>query len=416
MQFLTAYRFLTSVKNTGFISIISKISILGIIVGVGILITVMSVMNGFEKELRSKILGFTSHSTVYAKNNDLQLSNKIFSRIKENKKVIGHSPYIQKEGLLSSNNYTKTIFLRAINSELENTVSNIHNNMILGSFNDINKFNNSIIIGSGVAQKLFVSIGDEIELLTQIKIGSSQKLKPYKTTYIVAGIYDIGLYEYNNAFVFVDLNNFLLTAKKINNESLSLDAIRLKLEDPLNVYQFSLDFERSNKGFYTQNWSETHQSFFNAINNEKRIMFIILILIIVVAAFNITSSLLMLVISKEKDISILMTLGADKSSILKIFVLQGVILGLIGTIFGIIFGLILSHNVDSIMTAIETIFGLNLLPAEIYHLNKIPSIVDYDDVLMIGIASFVLSIFSTIYPAKKASDILPCKTLRNNAS
>ena len=142
MQFLTAYRFLTSAKNTGFISIISKISILGIIVGVGILITVMSVMNGFEKELRSKILGFTSHSTVYAKNNNLKLSNKIFSTIENLEEVIGYSPYIQKEGLLSSRNNTKTIFLRAIEPELERNVSDIDNNMILGNFDDINKFNN----------------------------------------------------------------------------------------------------------------------------------------------------------------------------------------------------------------------------------------------------------------------------------
>ena len=164
MQFLTAYRFLTSAKNTGFISIISKISILGIIVGVGILITVMSVMNGFEKELRSKILGFTSHSTVYAKNNNLKLSNKIFSTIENLEEVIGYSPYIQKEGLLSSRNNTKTIFLRAIKPELERNVSDIDNNMILGNFDDIKKFNNSIIIGSGEAQKLLVSIGDELEL------------------------------------------------------------------------------------------------------------------------------------------------------------------------------------------------------------------------------------------------------------
>ena len=415
MQFLTAYRFLTSAKNTGFISIISKISILGIIVGVGILITVMSVMNGFEKELRSKILGFTSHSTVYAKNNNLKLSNKIFSTIENLEEVIGYSPYIQKEGLLSSRNNTKTIFLRAIEPELERNVSDIDNNMILGNFDDINKFNNSIIIGSGVAQKLLISIGDEVELLTQIRIKDNQELYPYKIKYIVSGIFDIGLYEYNNAFVFIDLNNFLSIFKERNNENLYLDAIRLKLKNPLQSYRFSLDFEKSNKAFFIQDWSETHQSFFNAINNEKRIMFIILILIIVVAAFNITSSLLMLVISKQKDIAILMTLGADRSAILKIFVLQGIILGLIGTIFGIIFGLVLSHNIDSIMNVIESIFGLNLLPADIYHLNKIPSIIDYNDVLMIGISSFVLSVLSTIYPAKKASTILPSKILRNNS-
>ena len=261
---------------------------------------------------------------------------------------------------------------------------------------------------------MFVSIGDEVELLTQIKINNNQKLYPFKKKYVVSGIYDIGLYEYNNTFVMVKLNDFMTSIKKIHMNEPNIDAIRLKLKNPLNAYRFSLDFEKNNKNLYVQDWSQTHQSFFNAINNEKRIMFIILILIIVVAAFNITSSLLMLVISKQKDIAILMTLGADKLTILKIFILQGIFLGFIGTIFGIIFGLILSNNIDIIMTTIESIFGLNLLPSEIYHLNKIPSIIDYDDVMLIGISSFVLSILSTLYPAKKASTILPCKALRNN--
>ena len=414
MQFLTAYRFLTSEKNTGFISIISKISILGIILGVGSLIAVMSVMNGFEKELRSKILGFTSHATIYAKNNKFNNVNNIFEKLENIDEVTGYSPYIQQEGLLSSKNKTKTIFLRAVDPSLEKRVSEIHENMVLGQFDDIEQKPSSIIIGSGVAQKLFVSIGDEVELLTQIKINNNQKLYPFKKKYVVSGIYDIGLYEYNNTFVMVKLNDFMTSIKKIHMNEPNIDAIRLKLKNPLNAYRFSLDFEKNNKNLYVQDWSQTHQSFFNAINNEKRIMFIILILIIVVAAFNITSSLLMLVISKQKDIAILMTLGADKLTILKIFILQGIFLGFIGTIFGIIFGLILSNNIDIIMTTIESIFGLNLLPPEIYHLNKIPSIIDYDDVMLIGISSFVLSILSTLYPAKKASTILPCKALRNN--
>ncbi|MEC9206263.1 MAG: lipoprotein-releasing ABC transporter permease subunit [Pseudomonadota bacterium] len=414
MQFLTAYRFLTSEKNTGFISIISKISILGIILGVGVLITVMSVMNGFEKELRSKILGFTSHATIYAKKNDFNENNEIFKNLNSTSEVIGFSPYIQKEGLLSFENRTKTIFLRAIKPPLEKTVSNVHESMIIGKFDDLERIKNSIIIGSGVAQKLFVSIGDEVELLTQIQ--SENSLRPYKSKFIVSGIYDVGLYEYNNAFVFIKLESFISRIKNLYNEEKDFDAIRLKLKNPLDAYQFSINFQKINNNFIIQDWTQTHVSFFNAINNEKRIMFIILILIIVVAAFNITSSLLMLVISKQKDIAILMTLGANKSTIMNIFVLQGLLLGIIGTAFGIAFGLILSHNIDAIFSTVEAIFGLNLLPAEIYHLNKIPSIIDYKDVLAVGIASFMLSIFSTLYPARKAASIMPSKILRNNAS
>ena len=414
MQFLTAYRFLKSEKNTGFISIISKISIIGIILGVAILITVMSVMNGFEKVLRSKILGFTSHATIYAKQNKFSDTQKIYTQLANINKVVGYSPYIQKEGLLFSKNNTKTIFLRAVNPALEKTVSDVHDNMIIGKFDDIEINENSIILGSGVAQKLFVSIGDEVELLTQINLEKKKQLFPYKNKYIVSGIYDVGLYEYNNAFVFVKLNNFISNIKSLHGETQSIDAIRLKLKNPLEAYKFSLDFEKKNNNLIVQDWTQTHVSFFNAINNEKRIMFIILILIIVVAAFNITSSLLMLVMNKQKDIAILMTLGANKSTIVNIFILQGIFLGFIGTILGIILGLFLANNIDNIVTIIELTFGLNLLPAEIYHLNKVPSIVDYNDVLLIGASSFFLSIISTLYPAKKASTILPCKVLRNN--
>tara|TARA_B100001750_G_C15503426_1_gene598744 strand:+ start:1063 stop:2313 length:1251 start_codon:yes stop_codon:yes gene_type:complete len=416
MQLLTAYRFLTSEKNTGFISIISKISILGIILGVAVLITVMSVMNGFEKELRSKILGFTSHATIYTKKDIFDNKDMVFKKLEGVNEIIGYSPYIQKEGLLSSKHSTKTIFLRAVNPSMEKTVSDIHENMVVGEFNDFKKIKNSVIIGTGVAQKLFVSIGDEVELLTQIKLKNrNNKLYPFKKKYIVSGIYDIGLYEYNNAFVFIKLNNFTSEIQDLHGENQQIDAIRLKLKDPLKSYKFSLNFEKENKNLIVQDWTQTHVSFFNAINNEKKIMFVILILIIVVAAFNITSSLLMLVISKQKDIAILMTLGANKSIITNIFILQGLLLGLIGTTFGIIFGLLLSYNIDTIFTIIETIFGLNLLPADIYHLSKVPSIIDYNDVLTIGAASFILSVLSTIYPATKAASILPCKVLRNNS-
>ena len=412
MQLLLAYRFLKSKHNTGFINIISKISILGIILGVGILITVLSVMNGFEKELRHKILGFTSHVTIFPRNNSFVDYSVLFEQLKVNKNVIGYSPYIQKEILISSVTSTTNAYFRAIDPKLEQSVGIVDESIIFGNFNNLNVSKNNIVLGSGVANKLLVRIGDEVEILTQFASSKSKKPFQFKNKYIVSGIFDVGLYEYNNAYVFIDLDNFFNTLKQNNKNNIFIDAVSIKLYDALVANKFSLDFNNTNNKFFSQDWTKTHTSLFSAINNEKRVMFIILMLIVAVAAFNIISSLLMLVINKQKDIAILMTLGATKANIIKIFILQGLFLGILGTILGIIFGLLLSVNIDTIVTTIESVFNLNLMPAEIYHLEKIPSIINYDDVIWIGLFTFVLTLLSTIYPAIKAAEIRPASVFR----
>ena len=412
MQLLLAYRFLKSKHNTGFINIISKISILGIILGVGILITVLSVMNGFEKELRHKILGFTSHVTIYPRNNSFVDYSVLFEQLKVNKNIIGYSPYIQKEILISSVTSTTNAYFRAIDPKLEQSVGIIDESVIFGSFNNLSFSKNNIVLGNGVANKLLVRIGDEVEILTQFASSKSKKPFQFKNKYIVSGIFDVGLYEYNNAYVFIDLDNFFNTLKQNNKNNIFIDAVSIKLYDALVANKFSLDFNNTNNKFFSQDWTKTHTSLFSAINNEKRVMFIILMLIVTVAAFNIISSLLMLVINKKKDIAILMTLGATKTNIIKIFILQGLFLGILGTILGIIFGLLLSVNIDTIVTTIESVFNLNLMPAEIYHLEKIPSIINYNDVIWIGLFTFVLTLLSTIYPAIKAAEIRPASVFR----
>ena len=315
MQLLMAYRFLKSKDNTGFINIISKISILGIILGVGILITVLSVMNGFEKELRHKILGFTSHVTIYPRNNSFVDYSDLFEQLKVNKDVIGYSPYIQKETLISSTTSTTNAYFRAIDPKLEQSVGIIDESVIFGSFNNLSFSKNNIVLGNGVANKLLVRIGDEVEILTQFTSSGSKKPFQFKNKYIVSGVFDVGLYEYNNAYVFIDLNNFFKTLKQNNKNNIFIDAVSIKLHDALIANEFSLNFNNTNNKFFSQDWTKTHTSLFSAINNEKRVMFIILMLIVAVAAFNIISSLLMLVINKQKDIAILMTLGATKINI-----------------------------------------------------------------------------------------------------
>ena len=412
MKFFIAYRLLQSQKKTGFISVISKISILGIILGVAILITVLSVMNGFEKELRSKILGFTSHITIYDKKDNFNNFNNVIQELSQSEYIEGAAPYIQREALINSKNNSASVLFRAIDPESEKSVSTVADNIIIGKYEDFNKYQDGIILGIGVANKLLISIGDKVKLHSQIHSNNSNRVFNLNKTYKVMGIYDIGLYEYNNAFVFINLNS--ISKDLLIGKDLKIDAFRVKLLNPLSAPTINLALSKKYNNILVQDWTQTHVSLFTAIHNEKRVMFIILTLIIAVAAFNIISSLLMLVVNKEKDIAILMTLGAYKSTVISIFIIQGLLLGITGIIFGVILGLLLSHNIDIIIRSIEGFFQINLLPAEIYHLSQVPSIIQYSDILWISGIAFLLSLISTIYPALKASNILPCKVFRTS--
>ena len=413
MRLLLAYRFLRSKNNSSFINIISKISVLGIILGISILITVISVMNGFERELKDKVLGFTSHVTAYS-NHEINSDYTIFDKFIENGEISGYSPYIEKQVLLTSKNATAHSLMRAVNPMLEKNVGYIHENIITGKYDDLSNVKQSIIIGSGVSNTLDVNIGDEINLFTQFKHSSTNKMIQFKENYYVAGIFDVGIYEYNNVYAFINIDDFLASLEVNNKRDININTIRIKLPDPLKSKLFTDKFNREIDGYYTQDWSYTHESLFSAINNEKRVMFIILMLIVAIAAFNIVSSLLMLVTNKQKEIATLVTLGATRFDVITIFLLQGLFLGLIGIFFGVVLGFLLANNIDAIISSIEIFFNINLMPAEIYHLNKIPSLINHDDIIFIVIYTFLLTLVSAIYPAIKASRIKPAKIFRGN--
>ena len=413
MRLLLAYRFLRSKNNSSFINIISKISVLGIILGISILITVISVMNGFERELKDKVLGFTSHVTAYSNHGD-NSNYTIFDNFIKSGEISGYSPYIEKQVLLTSKSATAHSLMRAVNPMLEKNVGYIHDNIITGKYDDLSNIKQSIIIGLGVANTLNINVGDEINLFTQFKHSSTNKMVQFKENYRVAGIFDVGIYEYNNVYAFININDFLTSLEVNNKRDIYINTIRIKLPDPLKSKLFTDKFNREIDGYYSQDWSYTHESLFSAINNEKRVMFIILMLIVAIAAFNIVSSLLMLVTNKQKEIAILVTLGATRFDVITIFLLQGLFLGSIGIFFGVLLGFLLANNIDAIISSIEIFFKINLMPAEIYHLNKIPSLINHDDIIFIVIYTFLLTLVSAIYPAIKASKIKPAKIFRGN--
>lgn len=393
MNFLIAYRLLFSKYNLSFISIISKVSIFGLMLGVGILITVLSVMNGFEKELRDKILSFTSHINIYPDNEFG--AEKIKQIIDSYENVKGYSVVHRNEILLSSKNVTNIpVVIHNVNETLESKTSEIPKMLIDGDF-DLSNSNN-LVIGSVLANDLNVTIGDKL------------LVSDYKDIYVdksfkVIGIFDSGIHEYNQRFVVG--SDYAL--KDVSNFSY----IKVNLLNPLDAIKVSRDLF-NDYSIVSSNWTETHNALFQAIGNEKRVMFIILMLIIAIAAFNIISSLSLLVLNKQKDIAILISLGFSKFTIQSIFFIQGLIIGLIGISLGVMLGIVLSLNIHDIVLFLESLFNVSLIAPDIYHIDVVPSIIFLSDIYNIIFISFAMILLSAIYPAKKAANIIPSQSLK----
>jgi len=394
MNLLVAYRFLFSKYNLSFISIISKISIIGLMLGVGILITVLSVMNGFEKELRDKILGFTSHVNVYP--HDQYTIEELKSILTSNENISAYSVINRNEELISSdsvNNYP--IILHSVNSKNELLTSNVSQTMLVGEF--ALKEPTDIVIGNVLAKNLNITIGDQITITDYKKIYKSTK-------YIVNGIFDSGINEYNQRFIYGSNLNL--------RNDVEFSYIKLKLIDPLQASSVSRELFNS-YSLITSNWKETHNALFQAINNEKRVMFIILALIIAITSFNIVSSLTLLVMNKQKDIAILMSLGINSRTIELIFFMQGFIIGLVGISLGVLLGLTLSININSIVIFTESLFSVALISPDVYHLDEVPYIILTSDIYKIIVMTFIMVLFSSIYPAQKASKLIPAQSLNS---
>jgi lipoprotein-releasing system permease protein len=392
MKFLIAYRLLFSRYNLSFISIISKVSIFGLMLGVGILITVLSVMNGFEKELRDKILSFTSHVNIYP--SDRVTIRDLKDIIDTHKNIKGYSIVQKNEVLLSSNEIKNIpVIVHNVNQDLESSASEISDLIIDGKFKLSSP--QDIIIGNILANNLRVSIGDKIQITNYNKVFKQD-------SFMITGIFDSGIYEYNQRFIYG--SDLALT----NIDSYTY--IKLKLSDPLIAARISRDLFNQ-YSIISSNWTETHNALFQAIGNEKRVMFIILMLIIAITSFNIISSLSLLVLNKQKDIAVLISLGFSKLSIQLIFIIQGIIIGIIGISLGVLLGLVLSTYINEIVIAIESFFNISLIAPDVYHLDVVPSIVLLSDVYKITIISFLMVLLSSIYPAKKAIDITPSQSL-----
>ncbi len=399
-------RYTRAERSNRFISFISLISMIGLTLGVAVLITVLSVMNGFDRELKTRILGMVPQATVTSAEiiSDWQ---PIADRIKaEDPEVAAVAPFIQLQGMLTSNGQVAGIMVTGIDPEYEKNVSIINNHMMEGSIDTLQGGDFNIVLGLEMVQSLGLNLGDKVTLVLPEASPSPAGVIPRFKRFTLTGIFDISP-DVNTLAAFIPMND----AAKLLRLPDGAQGIRLKLDD---IFQAPIAAQKAANiaptQLYPSDWTQTHGNLFGAIQMEKAMVGLLLFLIILVAAFNIVSSLVMLVTDKKADIAILKTFGASPRLITQVFMVQGVVIGVIGTVAGTVLGIIFALTVSDILSFINQAFGLNLFDA--YFVNYLPSQLRLTDVVLITGASFVLSFLATIYPARRAAKIQPAQTLR----
>ena len=404
-----AKRYLLSSKDNNFISLISAISIFGITIAVSVLIIVLSVVNGFEKELREKLLSVSAHANIEDSTGTMENWSFYTEKAKEHAKVTSAAPYLNGKGLVVMGKKFSGIEFRGIESTLEETVSNIETEMISGTLHSLKKDEFNIILGSDLANHLDVVIGDNVILNIAESITTPMGKFPRSKIFNVSGIFRIGMYEFDRRLVFIDLSD----AQKLLNKNSFVDGIRLSINDIYQsgnvVREVALSFDGE---FLINDWTRNHVNLFKSIQITKSILFVILLMAVAVAVFNIISTLVMVVNEKQSDIAILRTLGAKPMSILKIFLNQGSIIGFLGISLGIFIGTFFTLNLVEIVSFFENIFNFKVLAADVYFISDLPTDLRWIDIVKISAITFLLTILATLIPAMNAVRTNPSEVLR----
>lgn len=404
---LVAWRYLRARKSEGFVSVIAGFSFLGIMLGVATLIIVMSVMNGFRQELITRILGLNGHLNVYTSSGPLYNYLSLVDRIENIPGVESVRPMVEGQVLVSINGNATGALIRGLSREDFATKPIISESIAQGELTEFG--GQQVAIGSEMAKRLKLQLGSEIVLLAPKGRATPFGTIPISRTYIVGLIFDVGMYEYNNGFIFVPLDDaqkFL----RLKNSVTSLEVMANSVMDVDRVKKDVIEAVAGEAGVY--DWRDANRSFLNALSVERNVMFLILTLIILVAAFNIISSMIMLVKDKGRDIAIMRTMGATKTTMLKIFTLTGASIGLAGTFVGALLGIAFALNIETIRQILEGLTGTELFADEIYFLSQLPAVIDWNEVFSVIAMALVLSIGATLYPAWRASRLDPVEALR----
>ena len=406
---MIAFRYIKSRRVEGFISISAWFSLLGIMLGVATLIVVMSVMNGFRTELVDRILGINGHLIIYSKNErTIPNYTKIINKILDTQNVVAVTAHLEGQALAKNKNSISGVIIRGSNwSDLaaKKLLWKSLNQSTISNFKD----KQNIIMGYRLGQKLNLKVGDYISLISPNGMETALGVLPVNQNFKIGGFFDMGMYEYDNNFIFIPWKKaelFLST----NNVA---HGIEVFLKDQKLTSSVNLQLQSIlNKNLIVIDWKKRNSSFMNALAVEKNVMFVILTLIILVAAFNIISSMIMLVQTKKADIALMRTMGASQYLIIKVFMLTGSIIGFLGTFVGVLLGVFISMNIEKIRQLITSMFGQELFSAEIYFLSKLPSNININEVLIVICISIFLTLLASIFPAWKASKISPAEALR----
>ena len=423
-EFFISRRYMRAKRKQVFVSIITLISIFGIFLGVAALIIVLAVMNGFEEDLRTKILGIRSHIEVTTNMyGPMKNYPAIRQEIDKEPGVVASTPFIYTEAMMRSQNGVTGVIIRGMDTQSSPKVINL-GKVREGSIEHLNKIPanvlkdmpaedknlTGIVIGKEMARNMGLFLHDPITIISPAGgIATPMGMVPRMKKFIVVGIYESGFYEYDSKLVFLSIKScqeFLEMGDTVSGLDIVVQDI-YKADVIARNIQGKLGFP-----FFAQNWMQMNKNLFSALKLEKRVMFIILSLIVLVAAFNIISALIMIVMEKNKDIAILKSMGATATTIMKIFIYQGLIVGVVGTFFGCIAGLTIALNLQKISLLVEKLFNFKILPGDVYYLSELPSKVNYSDVVVIVIGTLTICFLSTIYPARRASKLDPAEALR----
>ncbi|MDJ0928443.1 MAG: lipoprotein-releasing ABC transporter permease subunit [Gammaproteobacteria bacterium] len=409
-EMLVGWRYLRSRNRNRFISFISMISIVGIAVAVAVLIVVLSVMNGFEYEVRDRILRVISHAAITGwdgRLEDWQLAEDIALAHPDARDV---SRFISGQGMLVGSETIRGVELRGIDPEAEARVSDLPALMQAGSLDSLEAGKYRLVIGRALAEMLDVSVGDRLILMVAEGVTTPAGLVPRMRRFEVSGIFYAGMYEYDRGLVFAHLED----AARLYRLGDAVTGIRLVTQDPRTAPAAIREIARSlGQDVFITDWTRQHANFFRSIQLTKSIIFVILLLVVAVAAFNIVSTLVMVVREKRGDIAILRTLGASARGILSIFVTQGALVGILGTVGGILLGVAVAANLDAIVALIERGFGLQILAPDVYFISEFPSRIEAADILQVGGIALVLALLSTLYPAWRGARTRPAAALRH---
>ena len=401
-------RYTRAKRRTGFISFISGVSILGIAVGMIALITTIAVMTGFQEEYRTRLLSMVAHATISGVGESLPDWQGAVRMAHQDKRVIGAAPYVEREAMLQGNS-EQGVLLRGVLPEREGEVSVLAKKMIAGKLSDLQPGKFDLLLGKELALELGVGVGDKVTVLVAEGNVTPIGFIPRAKAFTVVGIFEAGMQEYDVGLAVTHMQD----AQRLLRMGDGVTGVRLKLTDMWQAYRVADDLANRMGGLYRiRDWTRDNANMFSALKMEKTVMFLLLVLIIGVATFNLLSSLVMVVTDKQADIAILRTLGMRPGAIMRVFMVQGCVIGTLGVVLGVVGGVMLTKNLDTIVSLIERMTGVEVMPADVYYISGLPTRLEWSDVGTIAVVGLVLCFLATLYPAWRAARIDPANALR----